>query len=98
MAEERRLVVDDAPADIARIEGRPVRASLVGKTRSTQLHLTFAEADELRHELAAFLAASGEPLANACPVCGARPGYPCTGRAHGVIEHSARWNERKARP
>lgn len=97
MAEERRLVVDDSPADIARIEGRPVRASFVGETRSAQLHLTFAEADELRHELAAFLAASGEPLANACPVCGAQPGYRCNGTRDAWVEHSARWNERKAR-
>lgn len=98
MAEERRLVVDDSPADISRIEGRPVRASLVGETRSTQLHLTFAEADELRHELAAFLATSGEPLANACPICGARPGYPCRITPATGAEHSARWNERKGRP
>lgn len=97
MVDEREIIIDDAPADVARIEGRPVRATVRGDHGSTVLHLTFAEADALRHELAAFLATSGEPLANACPICGARPGYPCRITPATGAEHSARWNERKAR-
>lgn len=97
MADEREMIVDNTPAVVARFVGRPVRATVRGEHGSTVLLLTFAEADELRHELAAFLAASGEPLANACPVCGAQPGYRCNGTREAWVEHSARWNERKAR-
>lgn len=98
MVDEREMIVDNTPAVVARFVGRPVRATVRGEHGSTVLLLTFAEADELRHELAAFLAASGEPLANACPICGARPGYPCRITPATGAEHSARWNERKGRP
>lgn len=82
----------------AKIDGRPVRVTAQSDHGLTVLRLTFAEADALRHELALFLATSGEPLANDCPVCGARPGYPCRITPATGAEHSARWNERKGRP